>query len=296
MKIVCTCDLHYDNPKSRTPAERLARRICTHHADADVLVLAGDLCGYDLSILADCLLLFEEFGGRKLMVAGNHDLWTFREDSFDRYARRIPRTAADCGFECLDDRPAVAGDVGFAGTVGWYDYSFRRDALGMPMRFYLAKTGPVAARVMGEYRHLVERTDDIGPDARDVAVHWKDGSAVRLGRSDAEFTGHCCRRLAEHLAEIAPAVRTVVGVSHHVPFAQVCPDEPLSRKIPQPAWQFTNAFMGSERLGETFGAEPKVRTILFGHTHAPYRGAVNGIELINPGSTYTHKELVVLNV
>jgi predicted phosphodiesterase len=295
MKIVATADLHLDNPRSTRAARRLAETICTRHGDADALVLAGDQCGPDLKVLSECLRLFAPFAGRKLMVAGNHDLWSGAGDSFQRFDRVIPALAAECGFTCLDTEPVVVGDVGFAGTIGWYDYSFRDRRYGVPLRFYEAKVGPAAARMFTEYRHLLETTEDVSARGREIAVRWMDGRWVRLGMGDAEFTDLLCRRLADHLAAIAPRVRTIVGVCHHVPFRRLCPKRPR-RQVAPASWAFTTAFLGSSRLGETFAAEPKVRRLLCGHTHLPRRMTIGRIEAIDVGSNYEQKHLVVLDV
>ncbi len=289
MKIIATADLHYDNPRSVLHTRRIAERIVREHGEAEVLIVAGDLCGLDLSVMDDCLMLFDDFAGRKLMVAGNHDLWSTHADSFERYEKHIPRIAADRGFTCLDAGPVLVGDVGFAGTIGWYDYSFRDKALGVPMRFYEAKTSPGAARA------LCSRADDVPEALREITVRWMDGRWVHLGMSDPEFTELLCDRLAEHLAAIAPNCRTIVGVSHHVPFRRTCPEKPL-RRISKASWAFTTAFMGSGRIGETFAAEPKVRTILCGHTHMPSRMEIGGVDVIDIGSSYTHKRFVELDV
>jgi predicted phosphodiesterase len=295
MKIVATADLHFDHPKSVPGAWRLAETLCAGHGGADVLVLAGDQCGPDLSVLCDCLRLFDAFRGRKLMIAGNHDLWSPHPDSFERFERHIPQLAADCGFTCLDAEPAVVGDVGFAGTIGWYDYSFRDEAIGVPLRFYEAKVGPGAARMFTEYRGLLQNTEDIGEQGRQVAIRWMDGRWVHLGMSDPQFTELLCGRLAGHLASIAPRVRTIVGVCHHVPFRRLCPPRPW-RGIPKASWAFTTAFMGSERLGETFAAEPKLSRLLCGHTHLPRRRKIGRIEVIDIGSNYEQKQVVELEV
>ena len=53
------------------------------------------------------------------------------------------------------------GDVGFAGSLGWYDYSFAQASLGIPRRFYEAKVSPGVAERLGEF---VEQ-DAVGGEA-----------------------------------------------------------------------------------------------------------------------------------
>ena len=74
MRIVAVADLHYDEER-RPRVAALARAVCA--AEADVLVLAGD-CAEGIAHVGDLLGLFAEFGGARLMVPGNHDLWQMR--------------------------------------------------------------------------------------------------------------------------------------------------------------------------------------------------------------------------
>jgi hypothetical protein len=122
----------------------VARQACA--ASGDALVLVGDTAGADLQPLRECLGLFERFGGLRLLVPGNHCLWCRAgEDSLHRYERVLPAVAGEAGFAVLDHQPATCGAVGLVGSVGWYDYSFADESLGIPADFYRAKVAPGAA-------------------------------------------------------------------------------------------------------------------------------------------------------
>ena len=142
IRIIATADLHYRmNPGFDPSAESLARKIVD--SGGDVLVLVGD------SGVAEreddyraCLDLFRDFGGRKLLVAGNHDLWTVDGDSFEIYRDLIPRICSEHGFHYLDTGPFVVDGVGLVGNCGWYDYTFRDESLALPETAYREKILP----------------------------------------------------------------------------------------------------------------------------------------------------------
>ena len=63
-------------------------------------------------------------------MPGNHDLWVESKralrrghDSWHKYRTGIPDVCARRGFRYLVGAPLALGGVGFAGSVGWYDYS-----------------------------------------------------------------------------------------------------------------------------------------------------------------------------
>ncbi len=82
---------------------------------------------------------------------------------------------------------------------------------------------------------------------------------------------------------------------HHLPLHEMAPD------TDEPNWRFARAFLGSTCFGEIFDSEPKVRYVLAGHSHWPYRAqrdsAEHGpTEYINIGSGYRNKHAVELTI
>jgi Icc-related predicted phosphoesterase len=345
MKILITADLHYDISRSKASARDLARKAVEEGGDA--LVLVGDTAGADLPPLKECLGLFAGFGGRKLLVPGNHCLWCRAgQTSIERYERIIPEAAAEMGFAVLDHTPVVMeeirdatlfpaggktpecpspsgnrvvslisgeaqtveiGDttpfpatgnrvaspisVGLAGTVGWYDYSFADESLGLPVDFYRAKVAPGAARFLGDYEDILERHRDRLTDRHyGMGSHWMDGVHVKLGMSDEEFLDRLCRKLRSQLDDLSRRAERIVVFTHHVPFSELVPRGRPDR------FAFAAAYMGSPKLGEVILEFPKVTHVYCGHSHWPGRIQVGRVSVVNVGSTYTDKKLEILEL
>jgi len=288
MKIVVTADLHYDIARSVGPTKQLAEQICALQADA--LIIVGDTCGRDSRILGRCLRLFDGFCGTKLLVAGNHELWTDHGDSLARYERELPAVARRCGFEVLDQGPAILDGVAIVGNMGWYDYSFRSPDLPIPMRFYQAKVAPGAAALLPEYRHLLNGCKDIPPEALAITTRWMDGRFVKLPFDDAEFARRLADTLAGHLEQASRRADHVVVAIHHLPFERLVP------RTGRPSWDFANAYMGSGLFGQVIAACPKVRHVVCGHSHRAGGFEQDGLRCTNIGSTYVRKRFEILEL
>ena len=289
MRVIVTADLHYDFEQYRGRVDALAERICRE--DADVLAIAGDVFAQDPGCLLRCLRLFDGFGGEKLLVAGNHDLWTSPGgDSFRLYDEVIPALARACGFHDLDTGPRIIGDVGFVGTAGWYDYSFRDESLGIPLRFYEHKAAPGYCLRAPELAHLLDPDEELPAKAIAARSYWNDGRMVHWKLDDIRFDALTCERLEAQLQAVEQQVRTVIAVTHHIPFAEM-----LVRRS-DPSWAFGNAFMGSVGLGRTLLRHPKVSYAVFGHSHARERRRIQHVEAINVGCTYRMKRHDVIEV
>ena len=198
MRVFFASDLHYDKSRGRASTEAMARYLCDVGTPEDVLWLGGDYANDDAR-LTECLRLFEGFAGEKLAIAGNHDVWTDDASndpqssaSMRRY-RDLSECFASAGFHALEDRAKCIQGVGFVGALGWYDYSFRVDALDLPMDVYRKKAMP-------ESRGAV----------------WNDARFVRWGRTDPEVTEWQFGRLEAQLESMTHADRLLVA-THHVP-------------------------------------------------------------------------------
>jgi len=290
VRILSTADLHYDIARSRIPSERLARRACQLGGEA--IVLLGDTAGADPGPLRECLRLFGRFPGRKLLVAGNHDLWCRPgENSLDRYHSLLPAVAEEEGFVLLDHQPVVIDEVALVGSVGWYDYSFRDRSLGIPQAFYRAKVAPGAAsRISAHYELFAEHRAELEESHLAVGTVWMDGVRANLPMSDEEFLCGLTEKLATQIRQAGPRCRRVVAFLHHLPFRELLPQGR------PPRFAFAAAFMGAERLGEVLLAEKKVSHVYCGHSHWPARARIGSLTAISIGSTYTEKRLEVLDL
>lgn len=292
MKVIAIADLHYNIARCREQVQAQARAVCTR--GADVLAVAGDTASTDVQYFEEALALFESFPGRKVLVPGNHDLWVLAAgDSRKRYEQDLPEICRRHGFEYLDAGPVLVDGTAFVGTVGWYDYSFRDESLGVPMRFYEAKAGPGAADQLRRYRHLLDGHGDVSDEMKQITAIWRDGQHVKLGMSDVDFTRQQVDKLREHLRWAAQRVEQIICLIHHLPLREMAPD------TDEPNWRFARAFLGSTCFRDLFESQPKVRYVLAGHSHWPYHGQHsshdNGmIDYINIGSGYHRKHEVEL--
>lgn len=265
MKVFFTADIHYDlldNPQKAL--DPMLNALLT--SKADVFAIGGDTIGLRKYKLWECLRFFEKFKGHKVITAGNHDLWVNPgSDSFKYYEEEFRNEVETYGFHYLDHAPFVADGVGFVGSVGWYDYSFRDPLLKVPMERYYKKLLP------GE-------------------CEWMDRHHVNWNFDDPGFTDHVIEKLKDHLTIAGVSSEVIICIIHHLPFENL-----LTRKSDR-SWTFGNAFMGSRRLGEVMQSFPKVRYALCGHSHVRVL-AVNGrIACVNVGSTYTEKRWEVVDV
>ena len=130
MKIAYTSDIHVDMSEANHGLiDALIDRLVS--VKPDVFIIAGDI-SQSLEKIAETLDRFSKAPGRKMLVPGNHDIWIDSKsrlrqgiDSTVKYENLIPAVCSEFGFEFLPAGPITIGDIGFAGTMGWYDYSFR---------------------------------------------------------------------------------------------------------------------------------------------------------------------------
>ncbi|MBI2077567.1 MAG: metallophosphoesterase [Euryarchaeota archaeon] len=232
MRLLVLSDLHVDYPQNMQRARSIADAFLRE--DAEALVIAGDVSHKPDQIEA-ALRLFDGFGGPRLFVPGNHDVWVVRgppEDSWQKLDL-VDDVCRRSGFHNLERRNATVGPFTFVGTMGWYDYSFASPALALREQDYARKTWHDLTYMDAKYAKWGE------PDA-DVAA-W--------------FTAAVRKRL--HAAE-----GPVVFVSHHVPL------EELVLRRGHASWDFFNAYMGSREL-EHVVRTAGVSRFVFGHTHRP---------------------------
>src|SRR4051794_35440387 len=115
MRVILTADLHYNHHRGKALADEVIAQM--NEAGGDVLVVVGDTAVADGDVLEQCLSRFT-FKGLKLFVAGNHELWTTRGDSYAIYHTELPTRVRALGWQWLEDEPFIAGDVAIVGSVG----------------------------------------------------------------------------------------------------------------------------------------------------------------------------------
>jgi len=141
MRVGVTSDIHTDISPAN---ERIIRYIADEARDAelDVFIICGDISP-NIMTLSRTLSAFHDVESEKLFVAGNHDIWLVGLNSsvtsHDKYSL-ITAICKEHGFHHLGDSPLIVGQVGFCGTIGWYDYSYKRDEYPISEKAYMRKT------------------------------------------------------------------------------------------------------------------------------------------------------------
>ncbi|HEV2405977.1 MAG TPA: metallophosphoesterase [Ktedonobacterales bacterium] len=238
--IVVTSDLHLGITKVES-IRALVEAIAAEQPD--LTVLAGDL-GEGLARIRECLALFASLPGQVAALAGNHDVWAFRDgpSSQRMWEEYMPAAVREAGMLWLEDEVWRAGDLAVTGSLAWYDYSAVDATIPPYPPAYFASEKP--------NRNM---------DGRHVDWPWSDlDVARRLG------DGLCARLDA---LEHDDAVRDVLVVTH-VPLCE----RQMRRRPDDPRWGFGNAYFGNLTLGRRALAYSKVRRIVSGHTHIAAAG------------------------
>ena len=294
MRLFVTADLHYNHRHSRPLADELIDRMNADARPGDGVLVVGDTASSDGVELEQCLSRFT-FSGPKLVVAGNHELWTRGPDSHRLFVEELPARVRAIGCSrTVALAFSLADGTAVAGSIGWYDYGFALPHLGIPRRFYEQKISHAAATRFTEYAHLLEKTDDISPAGMEVAARWNDGRHVRLHRSDEQFLAERMTALDRDLSSLDanPSIRRVIVGVHHVPAAELMPPKPPDPVVTGKA--FAGAFLGSPAIGEMLRRHPKISHVFCGHSHFPARSEVGHFHGVNIGSGYRMKMFEVV--
>ncbi len=236
MRIAAISDLHVLPDGSDIELlSSIKRRV--EEISPDVFVIAGDISD-QLELVSKSLSQLRVPDCTNLFVAGNHDIW-FEEGksptSLDKYSKHIREMCDKNGFIHLPDHQFIYDDIAFVGSIGWYDYSFRRAELGIPIENYEQK----------EYRGAV----------------WYDIFKIDWRFSDIEATALFNQKLEYDLSTLPDDVTQVVYVSHHLPFRELTV---YKDRLP---WDFHSAFMGAQSTGQILKNDERFILSISGHSH-----------------------------
>lgn len=259
MRIAAISDIHIrSNNKDEDLIRTLKDRV--EELSPDVFVIAGDISHY-LETIDDTLSKLHITGIPNLYVAGNHDVWFEREkglSSLEKYARLIGNTCKKNGFIHLPDSPTVFGNIAFVGSIGWSDYSFRREELGIPEEAYETK----------HYKGAI----------------WNDYYYIDWTFTDSEATDLFNKKLVYDLATLPESVEHVVYVSHHLPFRELTI---YKYRLP---WDFYSAYMGSVSTGRILLDDKRVKLTISGHSHIRNLVQIDGITAMTVSLGYGRPE------
>lgn len=259
MKIGLVSDLHTDATQAnRELIPFLISAIET--ADLDVLILAGDITA-SLTEFYDILDQFNKglLRCHKLFVPGNHDIWVKKngEMTSTQKCGIISEICQDHDFHSLLDEPYIEDNIGFCGTIGWYDYSFASTEFNVSLEQYENK----------------QFNGSIWNDKR--YVNWEDTDQAVAKK----FEYH----LSNHIDAIGDMVDRIIVVTHHVPFRQCIRYRGVLSS------DYFHAFMGSEGIGELCLQESLITHVFFGHLHEAVDQVINNLRVVCSPVGYLHE-------
>jgi len=134
MKIAIVSDIHLDINSKYVGKDLMPIFICClKKQEADVIVIAGDLCDNAKDSIAALNRIEGELGKKVLFIPGNHDVWDKQggQSAWDRYRQFEKHSSSllNQPYEITDTHVII-------GEMGWYDYSFAKK--GVPLENILA--------------------------------------------------------------------------------------------------------------------------------------------------------------
>jgi putative phosphoesterase len=251
MKIAFISDLHVDSsPENLKLLDHLVERLGS--LNPDTFIIAGDISA-STEVFEKTLKRFSAISCHKLLVAGNHDIWIDPKNGLKKglhsgikYRQVIPDICERNDFTCLGLEPYSINGIGFAGTIGWYDYTLRNKKYDTMFS-------------METYRNKRYQDKHTWNDLH--FAHWMDNGGKRR-KSDEEVAHEMELSLKKQLQSLVrKGVKTIVVVTHHVPFKKMVVHPNV---LP---FDFFSAFMGSEGLGTIILEERTVTHVICGHSH-----------------------------
>ena len=252
MRIASVSDIHTDYASNRKLFSKMVEQIGASKADA--VIVAGDVSHID-TLIVHCIVSLRQIADIVAYLPGNHDLWVDRPgedvrddpsfDTWDRHDRVLRKLVEAAGGHYLPAEPLRLGDVAIAGACGWYDHSFFRSEF--------------RAQVPESALHEQALNGMQWGDRMRTAFRRPDGRVM----TDPEVARVMEDALAAQLTELEndPQIEHVICATHHQQYEQTV------RRAGVLPWEFFNAFMGAQRMGDTIDRYAKVGHVIYGHTH-----------------------------
>jgi len=242
MNIGLLSDIHVDI--NYDGSDRVTPAICDtiKNLDIDLFITAGDISS-DHRLTLETVDRIEKGSGRDcLFVSGNHDLWN----------EKHPGTTTSENYFAMAAHPhnLASGPVKLkdgwsaAGDTCWYDYSFGSSS--------------------------IFSFEDFQRRSHDERV-WQDSIMTDWGRADKETHDWFLGRLEESITD---AEGDIIAVTHMLPV------EDFTVPVPDPTWDYFNAFLGSRSLGELLLRHSRVKYSVCGHVHYRKQVIRDGINFI----------------
>jgi predicted phosphodiesterase len=279
MKIAFTSDLHVDySPENRGLIKNLREQL--ESSNFDVLIVAGDLAS-NIKDFGWALEQLSDLRCRKLVVAGNHDIWIESKhdiisgkDSGARYLKLLPEIAAQNGFTFMHETALVIDGIGFAGNMGWFDYSFRNTDFD--------STTPFERYAIGRWQHPTKDTEFIWNDMqyvwwlKDLSARISGFDRRNLCLSDADIVDLMAVALQRQLDQLrAEGVKRIVAVTHVVPTRGL-----LEYRGTTPHDYF-NAYHGAAKIESVIRGDNRITHVIYGHSHVRKDVVIDGVRYLS---------------
>lgn len=273
MKIAFISDLHVDNSLENSKIiDYLIEELLS--VKPDTFIIAGDIAA-NIQVFDKTIKRFSAVSCRKLLVAGNHDIWIDSPSSLQKgihsgvkYHELLPQICEQNNFTYLGLEPHVIDGIGFAGTIGWYDYTFRNKKYDdmFSIKTYQNK----------QYRETITWNDL-------NFAYWMNGVNNRR-KSDEEVAQEMEASLQHQIKSLnRQGINRIVVVTHHVPFSKMIL---YQNQLP---WDFFSAFMGSEGLGKIILEESSVTHVICGHSHIKNSFQIGSIKVMKSPVGYSRE-------
>ncbi|RKU28826.1 hypothetical protein C6497_08690 [Candidatus Poribacteria bacterium] len=259
MKIGLVSDLHTDATEANKELIPFLISVI-EDAEVDAFILAGDISA-SLTEFYDILDQFNNIKLEcpKLFVPGNHDIWVNKDGGMTSTQKCgiISEICQDHDFHSLIDKPYIRDNVGFCGTIGWYDYSFAPKEFNLSIEQYEKKQ--FNGRIWNDKRF----------------ANWED--------TDQAIAKKFEKHLTSQIVSIVDKVERIVVVSHHVPFRQCMQYRGVLSN------DYFHAFMGSKGIGEICLKESLITHVFFGHLHETVDQVINNLRVVCSPVGYLHE-------
>jgi len=278
LRLALVSDLHVDiSQRNWELVPQLAELLKI--IDPEAFIVCGDVSPElgDVEYALDC---FSDLNCVKMFVPGNQDIWVLSEamqeeghDSYEKYYFHLPRLCRRNGFVPLWMEPQVIRGIGFAGSIGWYDFTFREEEDSTESAEDLA-TEDTAQTSPGEAANHV--WNDLRWACWNDLASMVEGGLGPYRRSDVEVARDFIARLDQDLQtlERIPGVEEIVVALHHPPFPQLLEGATALRLGEY------RSFLGSREMGRMLLRHPRVTTVLCGHLHEHRDITVERLRLI----------------
>ncbi len=273
LRLALVSDLHVDiSQRNWELVPQLAELLKI--IDPEAFIICGDISPElgDVEYALDC---FSSLSCVKMFVPGNQDIWVLSEsmqeqghDSYEKYFFHLPRLCRRNGFVPLWMEPQVIRGIGFAGSIGWYDFTFREDRHPEDGR-----PGPAAAAPDDAENHV---WNDLRWACWNDLASMMEGGLGPFRRPDVEVARDFIARLEQDLQtlERIPGVEEIVVALHHPPFPQL-----LEGTVAARLGEYCS-FLGSQDMGKMLLLHNRVTTVLCGHLHERRDITVDRLRLI----------------